>query len=263
MTAAAATTPRLYAFRAPRGTLPKNDMVVGLEGEITIPTGLYLVEHPRGRVLFDTGLAFDAFDDPYAVYGPMVDALEMEIDPSLRIDRQLAEIGLEIEDITHVVLSHAHLDHTGSLYKFPHAKFYIGPGEFDFVATATGLLAQNIRHADLEPTREFDWTEVPPAGLDLFGDGVLELIHAPGHTPGQLVLKVALGARSFILTSDSVHLQVGLDTEVPDRFAWSDEESIASLRKLKRIAAESGAEIWVHHDPDHYAAHVKLPEFYA
>jgi glyoxylase-like metal-dependent hydrolase (beta-lactamase superfamily II) len=262
MTAAAATKPRLYAFRAPHGTVPKNDMVVGLEGEITIPTGLYLIEHPEGRVLFDTGLSFDAFDDPYSVYGPVVDYLQMQIEPSLRIDRQLTEIGLAIDDITHVVLSHAHLDHTGSLYKFPHAKFYVGPGEFDFVATATGPLAQNIRHADLEPTRDFDWTEVPVEGLDLFGDGVIELIHAPGHTPGQLVLKVALGERSFILTSDAVHLQIGLDTEVPDLFAWSDQESVKSAQKLKRIAGETGAEIWVHHDPDHYAAHVKLPEYY-
>jgi glyoxylase-like metal-dependent hydrolase (beta-lactamase superfamily II) len=262
MTAATPTTPRLYAFRAPRGTVSKNDMVVGLEGEITIPTGLYLIEHPEGRVLFDTGLAFDAFDDPYAVYGPAVDFLKMEIEPDLRIDRQLAEIGLEIDDITHVVLSHAHLDHSGSLYKFPHAKFYIGPGEFDFVATATGSLAQNIRHEDLEPTKGFDWTEISPDGFDLFGDGAIELVHAPGHTPGQLVLKVTLASRAFILTSDSVHLQIGLDTEVPDLFAWSDEESIASAKKLKRIAAETGAEIWVHHDPEHYAAHVKLPEFY-
>ncbi|GAA4543952.1 N-acyl homoserine lactonase family protein [Pseudonocardia xishanensis] len=184
---------RLYAFDAPRGTVPRSDMVVGLDGEVTIPTGLYLIEHREGRVLFDTGLAFDAFDDPVAVYGQgMVDHLRMQIRPEQRIDRQLARIGLRCGDITHVIMSHAHLDHTGSLDRFPTARFYTGPGELAFAESAQGRLAQNVRLADLEPTRGFAWTEVSPVGLDLFGDGSVLIEHAPGHTPGQLVLVVSL-----------------------------------------------------------------------
>lgn len=256
------TAQKLWAFDAPTGTVSRDSMVVGLPGEVTIPTGLYLIQHEKGLVLFDTGLAFDAFDDAEAVYGAAATHLGMKLSPEQRIDRQLARIGLEMSDITHVIVSHGHIDHTGCIRQFPQAKFYIGPGEFDFIRSVTGMLAQAVRHEDFVGTDDFDWTEVGVDGLDLFGDSAIRLVHAPGHTPGQLVLLVTLAESAFLLTSDAAHLRIGLEQEIPDLYSWDDAQSVASLRKIKALAARESAEIWVHHDPDDYARHRILPDFY-
>ncbi|WP_342660461.1 N-acyl homoserine lactonase AttM [Rhodococcus ruber] len=246
----ASTAVRLWALDAPTMELDAGDLVVGAEGRITFPLPAFLIEHDRGLILFDTSFAPLLNDDPHAYFGELADTLNIVTRPEQRIDRQLSTLGFRTEDVTHVVLSHTHCDHAGGLYLFPRAQFIVGPGEFDWAAHPSRLQAHLMRSDDLEPVREFDWTTIETPRHDLLGDGSIEVLHTPGHTPGELSCVVDLPSQSIILTGDTVHLREALDREAPDPHDWNPSAGRRSIQTLKRIRDEKNARIWIGHDPD-------------
>ena len=92
----------------------------GDSGKLSLPLPAFLIEHERGLVLLDTGSRPDAHDrPPPEVYGEVVaSAWPLECPPENRLDRQINKAGFELEDVTHVIVSHTHIDHTGGLYLF-------------------------------------------------------------------------------------------------------------------------------------------------
>ena len=57
-------TVKLYAFTCGTVTGEFAHLMEGGEGDITVPIPVFLIEHPRGRALFDTGLHPDCQHDP-------------------------------------------------------------------------------------------------------------------------------------------------------------------------------------------------------
>ena len=94
------TAKRLWALDSPTFTIDKADLMVNASGEVTIPMPAYLIEHPRGLVLFDTGLVPDAMDDPFAVYGELADLTRLSARPEHRLDRQIRALGYEVASHT-------------------------------------------------------------------------------------------------------------------------------------------------------------------
>lgn len=98
--------------------------LLGESGPITLPLPAFVMEHDHGLVLFDTGLAPEAWDEgPQAIYGPVAELFPFECPPDNRLDLQIDKAGFRVEDVTHVIVSHAHIDHTGGLHLFPGAQF--------------------------------------------------------------------------------------------------------------------------------------------
>lgn len=77
-------------------------------------------------MLFDTGLAPQAATDPEAVDGELAQHFNLSFGVDLTLQAQL---GYKLSDVKYVVASHTHFDHTGGLYLFPHAQFYVGEGD--------------------------------------------------------------------------------------------------------------------------------------
>jgi glyoxylase-like metal-dependent hydrolase (beta-lactamase superfamily II) len=125
------TSGRARALRALDGarlTLDRPDMLDGAApGPVELVVPSFLVEHDEGLVLLDTGLAPEAADDPVGTYGEVGEKVRMT--PAQRLDRQLAAAGVDPGEITHVVLSHVHFDHTGGLRHVRHARFLLGAGD--------------------------------------------------------------------------------------------------------------------------------------
>jgi glyoxylase-like metal-dependent hydrolase (beta-lactamase superfamily II) len=110
-----------------------------------------------------------------------------------------------------------------------------------------------------EPTRNFRWVEVG-ADFDLFGDGSVQILLSPGHTPGSLALFVRLPQRNVILTGDTCHYQIEVEHGIAD--ALHDQAlGNASLRRLILIRDAWDAQIWVGHDPEDWAAWPHSPQF--
>lgn len=250
------TALKIWALDAPTIQLQAADLMVGGEGDVRIPLPAFLIEHEQGLVLFDTSMDPAVNDDPEAYLGVEgAAAVRIETTPENRIDNQLAKLGFRCEDISHVILSHTHFDHAGGLYLFPQAKFLRGPGEFEWAANPDPDYSFVFRYEkDLGPTMGFDWTEMNTPMLDYFGDGSIRVYHTPGHTPGELSIRVKLPSRTITLTGDTVHLRAAYDAIVPDPHDWDLDAATESVRKLHEFEAE-GDEIWIAHEPADWASY--------
>jgi N-acyl homoserine lactone hydrolase len=254
---------RLWALDAPRFTVDSSLLLVGSLGEIEIPISSYLIEHPRGLVLFDTQCMPKAIDEgPEAAYGPLAGVINMVATPELRLDRQIEALGFKTTDVTHVIASHLHFDHAGGLYLFPNARFYMGEGEMRHAYWPEPAGAAFFVLEDLLPLRGFNWTEIPSyMDHDLFGDGSITLMSTPGHTPGELSILLRLPSRNFILTGDTAHLAGGVEGLAPMPFGYNTNDAVRSLRKLRLMSEANEAYIWINHDPGHFDQ-MKAPGVY-
>lgn len=239
---------RMWALDGAHITMDRTELVDGAEpGRITFPAPSFLVEHDEGLVLFDTGVTPAAAPEPARAFGDT--GPEISYDVSQRVDRQLELLGVATSDVTHVVLSHAHFDHTGGVPLFSQARFLVGRGELPTAFWPGPGLGGAYRHADLDPARRFDWTYLD-AEHDLFGDGGLVVLPMPGHTPGNLAMLVRLPRRAILLTGDTAHLREALDRRAPMDADADKDAAVRSLEAVHRIASENDAEVWVGHDPD-------------
>ncbi|MCE3554453.1 N-acyl homoserine lactonase family protein [Pseudonocardia sp. RS11V-5] len=243
------TPVQLWALDGGRFTLDRGLMVVGGSGTLTIPVPTYLIRHPRGLVLVDTGLAPAAVEDPEGTYGPLATMLGLDFTEDLRVDRQIEALGFAASDVTHVIISHSHFDHTGGISLFPNAQFLIGAPDLSYAFWPLPAASVFFRSADLEAARGFHWRPLT-ADLDLFGDGTIRILLMPGHTPGNTSTLVRLEDRHVLLTGDTVHVSEALTAELPMPSDHSTLDSVHSIRRLKDIAHAHEAEVIIQHDFD-------------
>src|SRR2546421_484553 len=131
-TAAMAQAPqgmKLYVFSSGALTIGKNILQnLGPTDTIQVPVGFFVVRHPKGNVLFDTGNNDKILTDP-SYWGPFFKALNPVVTPDVAIDAQLGKIGLKPDDIKYVVVGHLHLDHAGNVGKFPNSTIVVQKDE--------------------------------------------------------------------------------------------------------------------------------------
>ena len=115
-TASQAEDIKLYVFSSGALTIGKGVLqnMAPMTPEIQVPVGFFVVKHPRGNVLFDTGNNDNIIKDP-SYWGDAFKALKPVNTPDVAIDAQLQKIGLKPDDIKYVVVSHLHLDHGGNV----------------------------------------------------------------------------------------------------------------------------------------------------
>lgn len=235
---------------------------LGGSGPVTLPLPAFLIEHDHGLVLFDTGLSPEVWEKgPQAVYGPVGEMFPFECPPDHRLDIQISKAGFHVRDITHVVVSHGHVDHTGGLYLFPGAQFYMSEEEMAYAFWPHPFFQGMYGASDLERVRTARWNLLS-ADLDLFGDGGIQILRTPGHSPGHLSMLVTLGSRSFLLTGDAAHLRVNLDSAVPCPVDLDTISAHRSLQRIAQVAASRGADIWIMHDPGDWDKYGSVPQPY-
>jgi N-acyl homoserine lactone hydrolase len=98
----------------------------------TVPVMSFLVAHPQGRLLFDTGVHGQTRVDPIGRMGPerakrLVDKSKAGED----VVPQLALLGLRPDDVRYVVNSHLHFDHCGGNEFFPRSTFLVQKAEME------------------------------------------------------------------------------------------------------------------------------------
>lgn len=226
---------------------------------VTLPCPAYLIEHPKGLVLFDTGCHPKVAEDP-TYWGEIADLVPIHYPKERTLDNQLRGLGYKLEDVKYVVLSHLHLDHSGSMYMFPHAKFLVMENEIRYAYWPDPDRRWTYVLDDILPTRQFQWIELS-SDFDLFGDGSIHMLKTPGHTPGESSLFVRLPNRKMILTGDTTHLREALETERTMPVDVNPQEAVRSLQRLKAIRDMHEATVWISHDPDDWAElpHAPVP----
>jgi glyoxylase-like metal-dependent hydrolase (beta-lactamase superfamily II) len=109
---------------------------------------------------------------------------------------QLAELGLEPDDIDCVVLTHLHQDHTGNIGLFPNSTFLVDADELAYVFADATLFGVEL--PPIAPLREATVEKII-MDLDDFGDGTVQILKAPGRTPGPVMLLVTLPSSGLVL----------------------------------------------------------------
>jgi glyoxylase-like metal-dependent hydrolase (beta-lactamase superfamily II) len=241
---------RLYAFhcggdRSDLAIFDPFDPNVGTK--IYAPYFFYLVRHPQGNVLFDSGVHPALRDDPHGRIGDAADAIVVEMEADDDVVSQLAKVGLEPSDIDHVVQSHLHFDHAGGLEFFPDATVYVQQSELSFAFWPAVYQRGLYIRADFDhPLR---WKELD-GEYDMFGDGRIVLLPTPGHTPGHQSMIVRLEEQPIVLLSDATYMMEKMRQRLLPAIVWSPDAMVASWHRLEEIERRLGARLICTHDVD-------------
>jgi glyoxylase-like metal-dependent hydrolase (beta-lactamase superfamily II) len=215
----------------------------------------YVVDHPEGVVVVDTGLSHDLLDDPanYGLHGAafMQDFRPyIEYDDSMHPRAHLEAAGYDPTDVDYLLMTHLHSDHAGHVDLFSDAEVLVRRDELRHAFWPVPIQDLFYLDGDFLPLRgDMDVTEVT-GEFDVFGDGSVVAFPTPGHTPGHQSVHVDLGDREVILASDVAHRKVGYEAEFQASFNWNLSRSVESLREVKARARRSGAEVRLLHDRD-------------
>lgn len=157
--------------------------------------GMFVIEHSRGLVLFDTGSAPETAENLADYWGEQLAAdYPYHVDRREIIDGQLFDLGYHPEEVRYVVMSHLHMDHAGGLRFFNNAEIFVQKDELaDAVWPPPGFNDGSYNPADFLPTRNNNSTMHKLTGdCDLFGDRSLVVLRTPGHTVGHSSLLIDL-----------------------------------------------------------------------
>jgi N-acyl homoserine lactone hydrolase len=235
--------------------LDKGILMTGTSGMISIPTSVWIIEHPKqGVLLFDTGINYHVADPEAAerYWGPgLRDAFGCSLRREDAVDQQLAKLGYKLEDVKYVIMSHLHLDHAGGMCHFPHATFVVQKNELRYAWWPDAFPGLVYCYNDIKDTRGFTFVQLN-GDVDLFQDGTIRLISTSGHTPGHQAMIVRLENRGPVcLAADTAHLQEAYKNLAPMPYDWNVEILTESYMKL-RVLEQSGIPIYFSHDPEDF-----------
>lgn len=202
----------------------------------------YLIRHPDGDLLWEAGLPA-AFAE---AEGWVPDGSGAEHRLEAPISAQLADIGMAPADIELVAFSHFHYDHVGDANAFLGSEMLIQRSEH---AVAFG---DNPGVAFFMPALYDALADTPMRMLDgdhdVFGDGSVRIVYAPGHTPGHQVLLVDLPETGKVLLSgDLWHFEVSRRLRAVPEFNTDPTGSRASMDKIEALLVAEGATLWLEH----------------
>jgi glyoxylase-like metal-dependent hydrolase (beta-lactamase superfamily II) len=223
------------------------------------PVPAVALDTDEGWVLLDTGLNTALMRDRH-LYARL-HGRNHEIIPVLPrgtaepLAAALAIHGVALGDVTRIFLSHLHNDHAGGLRLFDRAvPVWVQRRELEYGLSDHPFPEQHgVFRIDFDDP-EIDWRL-------LEGDAELApgitAVFTPGHTPGHQSFVIDLpGGRGYVLAFDAADLRENVENELAvGGFVHCEaEDTVAPIRKLKRIAAEKGYDVIPGHDPEVWPA---------
>lgn len=191
--------------------LKASGMTTPKEDWIWLPVSVYLIEHPKGLILVDTGWHRDM--SPEGVYDKAAQIKSLgsrilynvnqgQIPLGEAVDEQLETMGIKPADLDYVLLTHLDCDHANGLRAVKDAKHIIVAQEELDCARKNGFIRYKKKWwegVDLQ-TIEWNGTEGPAQkSFDLFGDGSIKMINIPGHCDGLCAVKITREDGKYVL----------------------------------------------------------------
>ncbi len=226
-----------------------------------LPVLAFIIEHPRGLFVFDTGLDPSIASRPKTLFAHLSDgAVRFLSSSQMALSQQMRQRGLPPEEVKCVALSHLHCDHSGDLRAFSQASVLVTRQEWQAARSPLGRLKGywSEHYAGLAPTL----VDLPTreglrpngmlrehCGIDCLGDGSLVLVPTFGHTAGHQALLVLLPQGVVLLAGDTVYVREGYMKPAAQPRAQYPDVAWRSLIALRALAkADPSAVIIPAHD---------------
>jgi len=198
---------------------------------IDLPINAWVIEHPEGIIVVDTG-------DVAATKSQFVTQSKYDIQPEQEIGPQLSKLGIQIADISKVVLTHLHGDHTGGLSYFPNTPMWISEGEHRFFHSRVGhTMHQLVTHLP-------EWFKPSPIvfqperfgnfdhGFPLTKDGTVIAVPTPGHTAGHMSIVVIDRDVHYFIAGDVTYHEQALIQQQLEGPSFNARQHPATLKRV-------------------------------
>jgi len=217
---------------------------------------VFLIVHPKGTLIWDTGAIPDATFKPDGLPATLRYATSLK-----PLSEQMAAVGYTPSDITYLALSHFHWDHVGNANAFAGSTWLVRQKERDLMFA--GPASDRTIPANYSALKNSKTTIIKDDEYDVFGDASVLIKSAPGHSPDHQVLFVKLARTGPVLISgDLWHYPEERKLNRLPTMEFNKEQTAASRERIEAFMKKTGAQLWIQHD---YLATMKLkkaPAFY-
>lgn len=223
--------------------------------QVILPVSAYLIEHPKGLVLIDTGWHPDLRGDQIKSLGRLHSMISKAILPDGQaIHEQLYQRGIKIKELDFVMLSHLHSDHVSGLKLVSEAKT-IMTSEEEWAAAQKDKVhyIQHMWKGINVKTFHMVASEYGPQSrsFDLFGDESVLFIYTPGHTNGLTAALVQRNGKFVLLASDCGYAKKSWEQLILPGVMFNKKQLIETLQWVKAMSQKSGCiDVFANHDPD-------------
>jgi len=223
---------------------------------IKLSTRHLVLESDSKKIIIDTGMG-DKWDEKTKnIYA---------VDEQYSMNAALAQIGLKSEDITDVILTHLHFDHTGGstilndgklIPSFPNAKYYVQKKNYDW---------------GIKPSDRDKGSYLSENFLPLFEEGILnfidgnskfddeiELIVVNGHTFGQQMVKISDGSNTILFCADLIPTVSHIPLPYIMGYDLQPLTTLEEKKKFLKLAVDENWKLFFGHDPEFALATVKI-----
>lgn len=218
----------------------------GKKHRISVPVRAYLIEHPKGKILVDTGWD-DAIRKDARKYEGAANyfASPGELPEGEGIHDQLAKLGCQTSDLDYCFLTHLDIDHAGGIQEVrdvPHI----------MCSKAEWKAAEGHHPRYLKRL----WKDVkietfPDDPYDVFGDGSVVVFSLPGHSAGMSAVRVSSKDRFLIIAGDAGYGRDSWQNLSLPGVEWNRRAALDSLIRLQNMGNDPKCEaILMTHDPE-------------
>lgn len=247
--------------------------MLGMGTTIAVPTPIFLIDHPEGKVLFETGVHRDVVTDPVGHWGEHVlhgnnYVRGRDWAPQLTADNlvenQLAALGIGTDDIRYVIQSVLIPDHAGGVRAFPNSTIIVQYRELQDAWNPPTFMPYHYDQNELSEIRDYNFRRLYDEDYDVFGDGSVEILFSPAHSRGEQALVVRLpNTGTVIMPAGVIPQKANWDHGVTTGTPCVDPALCeASMRRLMRIAELEDGMVMFHHDAEHWKTYRMAPEYY-
>jgi N-acyl homoserine lactone hydrolase len=231
-----------------------------LDHEWTEPLPIYawLIEHPEGIIVIDTGETARVSQPgyfprwhPYYQY-----TVRFSVRPDQEIGPQLQALGLRADDVRWVLLTHLHTDHAGGLHHFPKAEILVSRKEYEFATSFSGRISGYLvqRWPAWFKPRLIDFDRAPvgpfPESFAVTQAGDVLLVSTTGHSIGHQSVIFRDQNLSFFFAGDTSYTQLLMLDQVIDGVAPDESAALRTLDRIKRFVLETSTVYLPSHDPE-------------
>jgi glyoxylase-like metal-dependent hydrolase (beta-lactamase superfamily II) len=223
-----------------------------------IPIYTWVIEHPEGTIVIDTGETaqvndpsyFPAYQRPY-----WTSQYRFHITPEDEIGPQLRRRGIEPESVRWVIMTHAHFDHSDGLYHFPNATFLFSRKEYEDTQ-----IYRSMRFAF--PDKWPQWLipqliDYVPERIGPFEQsytvtkaGDVRIVPTPGHTMGHQSVLLTTDTETIFFGGDTSFDLRSLEQDIIDAPAYNSDATLLTRQRIKDFALDVPVVYLTTHDPE-------------